>query len=332
MPADPSQVAGQTYLADRDGGGGQREVGVRRCDGQRHGQIRRRIGQPHSADRRQVDVTRPDPQVGPLLQHRRDHRRARRVDAADRAARRRRGRNGYQGLHLADERTLAVERHGDRGARNRRWPLIEEKPRRVRNAVNPVVVQHETADLVGRAEPVLDPAHHAKRRRLVAFEMQYDVDEMLQRSRPCDRAVLGHMADQDDRDARAFSRSWSVPSSPPAPASHRRSHRRPRSSTWSAPNRPPPTSAGPPRYGRERSADPTPRPGRRRRGCSRCVRRASGSGPRIPRRTDTAPGALLRPSDERPRATASTCRHQDRRPAASPSRARCRRPARGRVR
>ena len=58
--------------------------------------------------------------------------------------------------------------------------MIEEKSRRIRHALDSVVVQHETADLVGCAKPVLHPTHHAKRRRLVALEVQHHIDEVLE--------------------------------------------------------------------------------------------------------------------------------------------------------
>src|SRR5437764_149937 len=78
-------------------------------------------------------------------------------------------------------------------------PLVKEQPRRVGNPVNAVGVQQEAADLVGGAEAVLHAAHHAKRRVAVALEVQHDVDEVLQRARPCDGAVIGDVADQQHR-------------------------------------------------------------------------------------------------------------------------------------
>src|ERR1700728_2980640 len=71
---------------------------------------------------------------------------------ARRAARRCR----QQRLNFPDERTLPVQRHRDRGPGDRCRSLIQEQAGRVGDVLNPVVVQHETADLVGRTESILD--------------------------------------------------------------------------------------------------------------------------------------------------------------------------------
>ncbi len=111
------------------------------------------------------------------------------------------GGSSQQRLDLADQRALSVQRHGDRGAGDRCRPLIQEEVRRVGDVLDSVVVQHETPDLVGRAESVLDPADHPQRAVAVAFEMQHHVDEMFQRARSGDGPVLGDVADEDQRDA-----------------------------------------------------------------------------------------------------------------------------------
>ena len=58
----------------------------------------------------------------------------------------------------------------------------------------------EDADLVGRAEPVLRRAEQAQRGVALALEVDDRVDQVLERLRPGDRAVLGHVADEDDGD------------------------------------------------------------------------------------------------------------------------------------
>ena len=65
----------------------------------------------------------------------------------------------------------------------------------------PSSTQLEAADLVGRAEPVLDAAQQPQRRVPVALELQHDVDQVLQHPRPGHRAVLGDVADQHHRQA-----------------------------------------------------------------------------------------------------------------------------------
>ena len=51
-------------------------------------------------------------------------------------------------------------------------------PRSLEHLVD--VVQHETTDLIGCAEAVLDTAHQPQRGVAVTFEVQHDIDEVLQ--------------------------------------------------------------------------------------------------------------------------------------------------------
>ncbi len=59
----------------------------------------------------------------------------------------------------------------------------------------------EDAHLVGRAEAVLARAQQPQAGEALAFERQHDVDDVLERLGPGQRAVLGHVADEDHRDA-----------------------------------------------------------------------------------------------------------------------------------
>ena len=81
----------------------------------------------------------------------------------------------------------------------------------------PVPVISKTRELVGRAEAVLGGAQDAMLVVAVALELQHAVDEVLEHARACDRPVLGHVADEDRRDAAslatrrsraAASRTW----------------------------------------------------------------------------------------------------------------------------
>ncbi len=62
----------------------------------------------------------------------------------------------------------------------------------------------EYADLVGRAEAVLDRAQDAELMRAFAFEREHRIDHVLDHARAGDLAVLGDVADQDDGRARAL--------------------------------------------------------------------------------------------------------------------------------
>ena len=73
---------------------------------------------------------------------------------------------------------------------------------RVGHADEPRAGHLEDAELVRRAEAVLRRAQDAVRVVAVALELEHAVDEVLEHARAGDRAVLGHVADEDRRDAR----------------------------------------------------------------------------------------------------------------------------------
>ncbi len=87
--------------------------------------------------------------------------------------------------HARPRHRLAVRRQEDRA--------------RVADALQALLGHREDADLVDRAEAVLDRAHEAKARVRVALEIEHGVDDVLQHARPGERAVLGDVADEHDR-------------------------------------------------------------------------------------------------------------------------------------
>ena len=81
--------------------------------------------------------------------------------------------------------------------------LGEKEARRVRDLGQALLSHLEHADLVGRAEAVLDGAQEAVRVVLLPFEVQHGVHEVLEDARPGDGAVLGHVAHEERRRCRA---------------------------------------------------------------------------------------------------------------------------------
>jgi hypothetical protein len=59
----------------------------------------------------------------------------------------------------------------------------------------------EDAQLVRRAEPVLDRTQDAVGVVAVAFELEHAVDQVLEDARPRDGTVLRHVADEEGRHA-----------------------------------------------------------------------------------------------------------------------------------
>ena len=107
-----------------------------------------------------------------------------------------------QRLHLGDQRPAPLDRGGDAGARRgrrRRWHRLTNSALGSGHVVHAVGVELEAADLVGRAEPVLHGPHHPQRRGAVALDLQHDVDDVLERARPGDGPVLGHVTDEQGR-------------------------------------------------------------------------------------------------------------------------------------
>jgi hypothetical protein len=64
-----------------------------------------------------------------------------------------------------------------------------------------LVVHLEDPDLVGGAEAVLHRPQHAIRVVLLALEVEHGVHQVLEHARPGQRPFLGHVANQERRDA-----------------------------------------------------------------------------------------------------------------------------------
>ena len=86
------------------------------------------------------------------------------------------------------------------------WPRRspEEQGRGVGDLRQAAVGHLEHADLVGRAEAVLDGAQDAELVAALALEVEHGVDHVLEHARAGDGAVLGDVADQQDGDAAAL--------------------------------------------------------------------------------------------------------------------------------
>ncbi len=106
-----------------------------------------------------------------------------------------------EGLDLRDERPSTLHRDGHTGARRRFRVPGQEEPGRVGQAAEAALVHLEAANLVGRAEAVLQPSYDAQRRVFVALELQHHVDQVLQHARPGDLPVLGDVTHEHGGDS-----------------------------------------------------------------------------------------------------------------------------------
>ncbi|MNN02734.1 hypothetical protein D3C81_1154020 [compost metagenome] len=109
-----------------------------------------------------------------------------------------------QRLDLHQQRARALLRHQHARTGHGLLMLRQEQRRRVADAAQPALGHGEHAQLVDRAEAVLEGTDQPVRGMRIALEVQHRVDDMLQHARPGQAAFLGHVADQDDGDAAAL--------------------------------------------------------------------------------------------------------------------------------
>jgi Mg2+/Co2+ transporter CorC len=192
-------LPGQPHFAERHQSGRQRPVAQAAKRREQHRQIRRGLDDTHAAD----DI---DEHV--LVEHRdarvpvhdgQQQRQAIRVEPDRHAARVARAALVDQRLDLHEQGAAALARHHDRAARHAAVVTRQENRRRVQHLAQALAGHREDADLVGRAEAVLDGADDPEAAAEIAFEVQHRIDHVLEHARPGDGAVLGHVADQEHR-------------------------------------------------------------------------------------------------------------------------------------
>ncbi len=91
---------------------------------------------------------------------------------------------------------MAFERGRDRRARHPRAPIGEEQAAGVGHPDETALDHLEHAELVGRAEPVLDGAEQPEGVVPVAFEAQHRVDDVLEHPRPGEATIFGDVPDE----------------------------------------------------------------------------------------------------------------------------------------
>ena len=197
-----AQLAGQPDLAEA----GQRGASVaagdapgRAGDRQRDGEVGPRLVDAHAADDVDEDVAVPTPTP------------AWRPSTASTSARRLRSmplhtrRGGTSSLCETSAWTSTSSGREPSIAARTTCPapggLADEARAGVEDLDEPALAHLEDADLVGRAEAVLQRAQRAVGALALALELQDAVDEVLEHARAGQRALLGHVADEQDRRA-----------------------------------------------------------------------------------------------------------------------------------
>ena len=106
-----------------------------------------------------------------------------------------------QGLHLDEQRTVAVERRHDDRAGTPPRRSARNSAARVGHADEAALGHLEQPELVGGAEPVLHRAQQPEGVVPVALEREHGVDDVLEHPGAGERAVLGDVADEHRGDA-----------------------------------------------------------------------------------------------------------------------------------
>ena len=134
------------------------------------------------------------------VQHSEQEAQALRVESLREPARVLRGARIDERLHLDEHGPCAFARHERDAARHGRAVPREEDRGRVLNFPEAVLCHQEEAHLVRRTISILRGAHDPEAAADVALEIQDRVDHVLEHARPRERALLGHVADEQRRD------------------------------------------------------------------------------------------------------------------------------------
>jgi len=201
-----AHLASQADLAEGDETLGQRPPTQAALDREQHGQVGRRLGDAHAADGidEHVLVARGHARVA--VQHGQQHGQAVAVQA-DGQPPRAHAAAVHQGLQLHQQRPRAFQGDEHAAARHRLGMGAQEDRARVGHALQALLGHREDADLVDRAESVLDRPHQPEAAVRVALEVQHRVDDVLQHARAGQRAFLRDVAHEHHRAAARLGRA-----------------------------------------------------------------------------------------------------------------------------
>ena len=163
-------------------------------------EVGRRLVDPHTAGHIDEDVRLSERDTRVPSEDGDDHGQALRVDAGGDAARHREVARRDERLDLEEERARPFERADDRRSRLVVLRAAEDRGRVV-HPLEPRAGHLEDAQLVRRAEAVLDGAEDPMGAVAVALELEHAVDEVLEHARSRDRTLLRHVPDEERGDS-----------------------------------------------------------------------------------------------------------------------------------
>ena len=196
-------LAGQADFAKGDEAFGQGLAAQTGGYGQHHGQVGRRFADAHAAYGVHKHVLVHAGYARVAVQHRQQHGQAVTVQAHRQAP----GAGAtavHQGLNFHQQGARALQGHHHAAARHGFAVLAQKDGAGVAHALQAFFGHGEDADLVDRAEAVLDGADQPKVGMRVALKVQHRVHHMLQYARPGQGTFFGHMADQHNGGAGGF--------------------------------------------------------------------------------------------------------------------------------
>ncbi len=110
----------------------------------------------------------------------------------------------HQRLYLNQQWPCTLLRDGDAGTGDLLRMMRKEQRGRIADFAQAFLGHGKHAQFIDGTETVLEGANQAEAGVGVAFKIQHGIDDMLQHARACQRAFLGHMADQDHGNAQLF--------------------------------------------------------------------------------------------------------------------------------
>ena len=170
----------------------------------RHSQIGCRLCDLHAADDVDISIINAKVQSEATLQNRQQHIHAVIIKAYGCTPWHAVGSFRNERLELHHNRPVALHAGTNHAAADGALPAFQKKSGRIGNLLQAAGLHGENAALVRAAEAVLERTQHAEGVGAVALELQHHVHHMLQKTWSGNRAILRHVADDHDRNARGL--------------------------------------------------------------------------------------------------------------------------------
>ena len=198
--AHGAYLARETYLACHAHGGLYLGVHIARKDGADDAEVDGGVVHTEASSDVEEHILLCQLEAHALLEHGKEHVHAAKVEASGRALWGAIGGSAHEGLCLDEEGTYALNGRGDGDATHSLVAVGEEQLRGVAHLTQSVAAHLVDAQLGSASKAILDAAQDAVHVVLVALELQYAVDNVLQYLRSGDATLLVDVADENGGD------------------------------------------------------------------------------------------------------------------------------------